>query len=161
MPSPGTTVPKSPCVHQPGNSLTPVLLGLDRGLTSLIWSNKSLAIEPTELSFMPSLLPLTTSHQPPSFSSVSQSCLTFSDPMDCTTPGLPVHHQLLEPTQTHVHQVCDAIQPSHPLSPSSVLNLSQSQGLFQWVSSSHQVVKVLELQFQHQSFQCIYRVDFL
>ena len=75
--------------------------------------------------------------------------------MNLITPGLPVHHQLLEFTQTHVHWVSDTIQPSHPLlSPSpSALNLSQHQGLFQWVSSSHQVAKVLEFQLQHQSFQ--------
>ena len=73
--------------------------------------------------------------------------------MDCITPGLPVHHQLPEFTQTHVHWVNDAIQPSHPLlSPSlSDSRLSQHQGLFQRVSSSHQVAKVLELQLQHQS----------
>ena len=75
--------------------------------------------------------------------------------MDCSMPGFPVYHQLLELTQTHVHQVSDAIQPSHPLSsPSSpTFNLSQHQALFQGVSSSHQVAKVLELQLQHQSFQ--------
>ena len=74
---------------------------------------------------------------------------------------LPVHHQLSELAQTHVHRVGDAIQPSHPLlSPSSpVFNLSQHQGLFQWVSSSHQVGTVLELQPQHQSFQWIFRTD--
>ena len=76
--------------------------------------------------------------------------------------GFPVLHYLPEFTQTHVHWVSDAIQPSHSLSPSSTpdLNLSQLQGLFLWVSSSHQVAKVLELQFQHQSFQWIFRVDF-
>ena len=75
--------------------------------------------------------------------------------MNLSTPGLPVHHQLLEFTQTHVHCVGDAIQPSHPLSSPSppALNLSQHQGLFKWVSSSHQVAKVLEFQLQHQSFQ--------
>ena len=75
--------------------------------------------------------------------------------MDCSTPGLPVHHQLPEFTQTHAHWVRDAIQPSHPLwSPSSpTFNLSQHQGLFKWFSSLHQVVKVLEFQLQHQSFQ--------
>ena len=75
--------------------------------------------------------------------------------MNCSTPGLPVHHQLLESTQNHVHWVGDAIQPSHPpSSPSSpALTLSQHQGLFKWVSSSHQVAKVMEFQFQHQSFQ--------
>ena len=89
------------------------------------------------------------------FSSVAQSCPTLCDPMNCSTPGLPVHHQLLEFTQTHVHWVGDAIQPSHPLSsPSPALNLSQHQGLFKWVSSSHQVAKVLEFQLQHQSFCC-------
>ena len=73
------------------------------------------------------------------FSSVTQSCLTLCDPMDCSTPGLPVHHQLPEVIQTHVHQVGDAIQPSHPLlSPSSpAFNLSQHQGLFQGVSSKY------------------------
>ena len=80
-------------------------------------------------------------------------CLTLCDPMDCSTPGLPVHHQLLEFTQTHVHWVGDAIQPSHPLSsPSpSAFNLSQHQGLFQWVSSLHQVVKVLECNVEDPS----------
>ena len=83
--------------------------------------------------------------------------------MDCSTPGLPVHHQLLEFTQTHVHRVSDAIQPSHPLSSPSppTFNLSQHQGLFQWVSSSHQVAKVLEFQLQHQSCQWIFRTDSL
>ena len=97
------------------------------------------------------------------FSSVAQSCPTLCDPMDCSTPGLPVHHQLPEFTQTHVHWVGDAIQPSHPLlSPSPpAFNLSQHQGLFQWVSSSNQVAKVLEFQLQHQSFQWIFRTDFL
>ena len=67
------------------------------------------------------------------FSSVTQSCLTLCDPMDCSMPGFPVHHQLLELAQTHVYQVSDAIQPSHPLSASSppAFNLSQHQGLFQ------------------------------
>ena len=68
-----------------------------------------------------------------SVSSVAQSCLTLCDPLNCSTPGLPVHHQLLEFTQTHAHQVGDAIQPSHPLSSPSTpaLNLSQHPGLFQ------------------------------
>ena len=74
--------------------------------------------------------------------------------MKRSTPALPIHHQLPESTQTHVHQVGDAIQHSHPLSSPSppALNLSQHQGLFQWVSSLHQVAKVLEFQLQHQSF---------
>ena len=97
------------------------------------------------------------------FSSVTQSCPTLSDPIDCSTPGFPVHHQFPELTQTHVHQVGDAIQPSHPLlSPSPpAFNLFQHQGLFKWVSSLHQVAKVLESQLQHQSFQWILRTDFL
>ena len=95
--------------------------------------------------------------------SVAKSCLTLYDPMNCSTPGFPVLHYLPEFAQTHVHWVGDAIQPSHPLLPSSppAFNLSQNQGLFQWVSSLHQVAKVLELQLQHQSFQWIFRVDFL
>ena len=81
------------------------------------------------------------------FSSVTQLCLTLWDPMVCSMPGLPVHHQLLEITQTHVHWVGDAIQPSHPLSSPSppALCLSQHQGLFKWVSSSHLVARVLVL----------------
>ena len=87
------------------------------------------------------------------FSSVSQSCLTLCHPIDWNTPGLPVHHQLLELAQTRVHQVGDAIEPSHPLSSPPSLNLSQHQGLLKWGSFSHQVAKVLEFQLQHQSFQ--------
>ena len=82
------------------------------------------------------------------FSSVAQSCLTLRDPMNHSTPGLPVHHQLPEFTQTHVHWVSDAIQPSHPLSSPSppAPNPSQHQSLVQWVNSSHEVAKVLEFQ---------------
>ena len=82
------------------------------------------------------------------FSSVAQSCLTLCDPMNRSTPGLPVHHQLPEFTQTHVHQIGDAIQPSHPLSSPfpPAPNPSQHQSLFQWVNSSHAVAKVLEFQ---------------
>ena len=99
-------------------------------------------------------LPLSCSVQ---FSSITQLCLTLWDPMDCSMPGLSVHHQLLESTQTHVQWVGDAIRPSHPLlSPSPpAFNLSQHQGLSKWISSSHQVAKVLE--FQHQSFQWTFR----
>ena len=80
------------------------------------------------------------------FSSVTQLCPTLCNPMDCSTPRLPVHHQLREFTQTHVHWVGDAIQPSHLLSsPSPAFNLSQHQGLFKWVSSSHQVAKVFRV----------------
>ena len=83
--------------------------------------------------------------------------------MDCSTPGLPVHHQLPEFTQTHAHWVGDVIQPSHPLSSPfpPAFNLSQHQGLFQGVSSLHQVAKVLEFQCQQQPFQWIFRTDFL
>ena len=82
-----------------------------------------------------------------STSSVAQLCPTLSDSMNHSMPGLPVHHQLPESTQTHVHRVGDAIWPSHPLSsPPPALNLSQHQGLFKRVSSSHQVAKVLEFQ---------------
>ena len=96
------------------------------------------------------------------FSLVAQSCPTPCDPMDCSTPGFPRHRQLLELAQTRVHWIGDAIQPSHPLSPSPPApNSSQHQGLFQWVSSSHQVAKVLELQLQHQSFQWTPRTDLL
>ena len=97
------------------------------------------------------------------FSLVAQLCLTLCDPMNRSTPGLPVHHQLPEFTQTHAHWVGDAIQPSHPLSSPSppAFNLSQHQGLFRWVSSSHQVAKVLEFQLQRQSFQWTPRTDLL
>ena len=96
-------------------------------------------------------------------SSVTQLCLTLCDPVNCSRPGLTVHHQLPEFTQTRVHWVGDAIQTFHPLSSHShpSLNLSQHQGLFKWVSSSHQVAKVLEFQFQHQSFQWTPRTDIL
>ena len=85
------------------------------------------------------------------FSSVSQSRPTLWDPMNCSMPSLPVQHQLPESIQTHVHWVSDAIQPSHPLSSPShpALNHPQHQSLFQWVSSSHQVAKVLEFQLQY------------
>ena len=95
--------------------------------------------------------------------SVAQSCPTLCDPMNCSTPGLPVHHQHPEFTQTHVHWVHDAIQPSHPLpSPSPPApNPSQHQSLFQWVNSSHEVAKGLEFQLQHHSFQRTPRTDLL
>ena len=99
-----------------------------------------------------------------SFSSVqSLSHVLLCDPMNCSTTGLPVCHQLLEFTQTHVHWVGDAIQLSHPLSSPSppALSLSQHQGLFKWVSSSHQVATVVEFQLQHQSFQWTLRTNLL
>ena len=93
--------------------------------------------------------------------SVTQLCPTLCDPMDCSTPGLPDPHHLPQSAQTHDHWVCDAIQPSHPLSLPSLLalNLLQHQVLFQWVGSVHMVAKALEL--QHQSFQWMFRIDFL
>ena len=97
------------------------------------------------------------------FSSVAQSCPTLCNPMDCSMPGFPVHHQLPELMQTYVHWVLDAIHPSHALlypSPPT-FNLTQHQGIFQRVGSSHQVTKVMEFQLQHQSFQWIFRTDFL
>ena len=101
------------------------------------------------------------SHQ--SVSSVVQLCPTLCDPMNHSTPGCPVHHQLLVFTQTNVHRVSDDIQPSQPLSSPSppAPNPSQHQGLFQWVNSSHEVAKVLEFQLQHQSFQWTPRTDLL
>ena len=97
------------------------------------------------------------------FSSVAQSCPTLCDPMNRSTPVLPVHHQLPEFTQTHIHRVSDATQPSHPLSSPSppAPNRSQHQSLFQWVNSSHEVAKVLEFQLQHHSFQRTPRADLL
>ena len=87
---------------------------------------------------------------------------TLCDPMNRSTPGLPVYHQLPEFTQTCAHRVGDAIQLSHPLSsPSPAPNSSQHQGLFQWVNSLHQVAKVLKFQLQHQSFQWTPRTDLI
>ena len=93
--------------------------------------------------------------------SVLNSCATLCDPMDCSMPGFPVLHYLVEFAQTHVHTVGGAIQSSHPLSRPfpPACNPSQHQGLFQWVGFAHQVAKVLQL--QHQFFQWIFRVDFL
>ena len=97
------------------------------------------------------------------FGSVAQSCPTLWDPMNHSMPGLPVHHQLPEFTQTHIHRVSDAIEPTHPLSfpfPPS-LNPSQHQSLFQWVNSSHEVAKGLVFQLQHHSLQRNPRIDLL
>ena len=97
------------------------------------------------------------------FSSLAQLCEALCDSKDCRKPALPVHHYFLAPTQTRVHRVSNAIQPSHPLSSLSphTFNHSQSHGLFNWVSSSHQVAKVVEFQLQHQSFQWMFRTEFL
>ena len=93
--------------------------------------------------------------------SVAQSCLILCDPMDCSIPDMPVPHHLLKFAQVHVHCTGDATQPSHPLMPSSpsALNLSQYQGLFQWVGCLRQMTKILELHLQHQSYQWVFRVD--
>ena len=115
------------------------------------------------LSKIPYLPSFSLGSEPPSIQ-FSHSVVSNSlRPMDCSTSGLHVHQQLLEFTQTCVHQVGDAIQPSHPLSSPSppTFNLSQHLGLFKWISSSHQVAKVLEYQLQHQSFQWTRRTDFL
>ena len=95
--------------------------------------------------------------------SVAQSRLTLCNSTDCSTPDLPVPHYLLKSAQVHLHCTGDAIHPSHPLSPPSppAFSLSQHQGLFRWVSSLHQLVKVLEFQLQHLLFQWKFRVDFL
>ena len=95
--------------------------------------------------------------------SVAELCPTLCHPVDYSAPGFLVLHYFLELAQTHVHWVGDAIQPSRSLSPPSppALNISQHQGLFQWVSSLHQVAELLELQLQQQSFKYIFRVDFL
>ena len=92
--------------------------------------------------------------EPGGLQSMGSQSQTLCDPMDYSMPGFPVHHQLLELAQTHIHRVSDAIQPSYPLlSPSlPAFNLSQDQGLFQLISL-HQVVKVLEMQLQHQTFR--------
>ena len=94
--------------------------------------------------------------------SVAQLCPTLCDPLDCSSPGFPVFHRLPEFAQAHVCWVSDAIQLSHSLSSCSppALNLSQHRVLFQWVSSWHQLDKVLEFQLQHQYFQWIFSIDF-
>ena len=109
------------------------------------------------------LFPILTRFRSDQIRSVTQSCPTLCNPMNRSTPGFPVHHQLPEFTQTHVHRVSDAIQPSHPLSSPSppAPNPPQHQGIFQWVNSSHEVAKVLKFQLQHQSFQWTPRTDLL
>ena len=116
------------------------------------WCHPAISSSDVRFSFCPQSFPAFSSVQ---FSSFAQSCPTLCDPMNRSTPGLPVHHQLLEFTQTHVHRVSDAIQPSHPLSSPSppAPNPSEHQSLFRWVNSSHEVAKVLEFQLWHHSFQ--------
>ena len=136
-------------------------------LISWLQSPSAVILEPRkilDISFNPQgFIKSTSDGNSVQFSSITQSCQTLCNPMDCSMPGFSVHHHLPELAQTHVHWVSDAIQPFHPLlSPSPpAFNLSQHQGLFQWVSSSHQGAKVLEFQLQHQSSQWIFRTDFL
>ena len=145
-------------------------------ISSLLLSGKHLLILRDPGKMLPSLwnspktpqatwitLPPSSPSRMHQFSSVAQSCLTLCDPMNCSTPGLPVCHKLPEFTQTHAHRAGDAIQPSHPLSSPSppAPNPSQHQGLFQWVNSLHEMVKILEFQLQHQSFQWTPRTDLL
>ena len=138
-----------------------IRLRLEIRIRSAVNSTLDLVIRDWESASLAPSLVLEWMLLSPQFSSVAQSCPTLCDPMDCSTSGFPVHHQLPELTQTHVHWVGDAIQPSHLLSSPSppAFNLSQHQGLFQWVSLSHQVAKVLEFQLQHQSLQWIFRTD--
>ena len=127
------------------------LLSLRRGFAHIVSTQKrTLASFQWSLkyAFSPFLVLWFSRFSSVQFSSLSQSCPILCDPMNRSTPALSVHHQLPEFTQTHVHRVRDAIQPSHPLSSPSppAPNPSQHQSLFQWVNSSHQVAKVLELQ---------------
>ena len=175
--SPAHGLRSSPESQMHGNSLLSISTGSLIEVSNLACSKCSSCFKPTTPVPFPvfltslsnsSIYPVASTQKPSSqiwflsfsylshsvqFSSVAQSCPTLCDPMDCSTPGLPVHHQLLEFAQTQVHWVGDTIQPSHPLSAPSLpaFNPSQHQGLFEWVSSSHQVAKVLEFQLQHQS----------
>ena len=156
IPEEGTHIPSwvEECQSLCKNSMREVICGL----TTTTGNSLPFTSEKEEILHV---LVLVSSSFAVQFSSVVQPCSTLHDPMDCSTPGLSVHHQLLELAQTHVHWVGDANQPSHPLSSPAPpdFNLSQLQGLFQWVSSLHQVTKILEL--QHQSFQWIFKIDFL
>ena len=136
-------------------------MNIYRSFTLIIAKIWKQSICPSAVEWINVIKLLSIVHPDIQFSSVTQSCPTLCDPMNHSMPGLPVHHQFPESTQTHVHWVNDAIQPSHPLSSPSppALNLSQHQGLFNCVSSSHQVAKVLEFQLQHQSFQWTLRTD--
>ena len=142
---------------------TPVLTCISLDFT---WNRKKILVRALIYDTLTLVLPqnlIPTDTVAYQFNSVTQSCLTPCDPMDCSLQSFPVLHQPPKLAQTHIHRVVDAIQPSHPLSSPSppAFNLSQHQGLFQWVGSGHQVAKVLELELQHQSFQWIFRTDFL
>ena len=147
---------KSRFSPQPNSSISSLF---QRKVFPFVHSSAGVLWQFTILSGIANLLPNFDTR----FSSVAQSCPTLGDPMDCSMPSFPVHHQLPELAQTHIHWVNDAIKLYHPLSAPSppAFNLSQHQGLFKWVSSSHQVAKVLEFQLQHQSFPWIFRTDFL
>ena len=140
-----------------------IRLRLEIRIRSVVNSTLDLVIRDWESASLAPSLVLEWMLLSPQFSSVAQSCPTLCDPMDCSTSGFPVHHQLPELTQTHVHWVGDAIQPSHLLSSPSppAFNLSQHQGLFKWVSSLHQVAKGLEFQLQYQSLQWTPRTGLL
>ena len=133
-------------------------------IVTVIWQDSfplQIWMEKTHKTFFyRSAIPILDEQQ---FSSVAQSCLTICDPMSRSMLGFRVHHQLLELAETHVHLVGNAIQPSYTLSSPSppTFNISQHQGLFQWVSPSQQGANTLEFQLQHQSFQWIFRTDFL
>ena len=151
----GSQLPASRLLHQrlgvcPMSKWPGTLLKDQRSWMTVCWSSEPNLFLPhdydgRENGCLPPELSMLRSDQ---IRSVAQSCLTFCDPMNRSMPGLPVHHQLPEFTQTHIHWISDAIQPSHPLlSPSPLApNPSQHQSLFQWVNSSHEVAKVLELQ---------------
>ena len=144
------------CMHHLGSPTKPLLASklICPIAIPLLWLCLSRSYSQRQTIILRELFkPIETVFSSVQFSSITQSCPTLCNPMNHSMPGLPVHHQLPEFTQTHVHRVGDAIQPSHPLlSPSPPApNPSQHQDLFQWVSSSHQVAKVLEFQLQHQS----------
>ena len=130
----------------PGSSVHEIFPGKKTGVIAISFSRgSSRPKDHTRVSCIAGgTLPL--SHHTGQFSSAAQLCPTLCDSMDCSTPGFPLHHQLLELGQTHFRWIGDATQPSHPLSSLFTFNLSQHQGLFQWVSFSHQVAKVLGFQ---------------
>ena len=133
--------------------------------SSYLWNNPTVSEVWLQSKITWGLLKILVSrpHSRPRQGLSSSTCYSIPDPKDCSMSGFPVHHQLLELAQTLFHWVSNTIQLSHPLSSPfpPPFNLSQNQGLFQWVSSSHQVAKVLEFQLQHQSFQWTPRTDLL
>jgi len=155
---------KMPPTPYRGQSLWLVIYSMCEGVALPGWGCKRLRLPaPVHLSTLSDDLFLGSMWITPLLLFSHSAMSNSSQPHDCSTPGFSVLHYLLELAQTHVHCVDDTIQPSHPLSPpfSLALKFSQHQGLFQWVGSSHQVAKALEYHLQHQSFQWIFRVDFL